>query len=88
MASSADPNQISLTIESFSKVLIGVIGWYAVSKGMNATNAQTTLQAIIDLIAQAVPMVFTLWNGGLMAWGLVRKLYMQLFTKPQSTPTV
>lgn len=84
-ASSVDPAEISLSIESASKVLIGLIGWWAVSKGMDAATAQSQLQAIVDLIAQAVPVVFTLWNTMLTVWGLVRKLYVYLFsTAPAS----
>lgn len=90
LSSSIDPTQLSLTVESFSKVLIGLAGWYAVSKGMDATTAQTQLQAIIDLAVQAIPLAFTLWNTLLTIWGLVRKLYVALVaSKPTDiTPIV
>src|ERR1700674_4383470 len=74
-ASSVDPTQLSLTIESLSKVLIGLIGWFAVSKGFDAATAQNQLQIIIDLTAQAVPIAFTLWNACMTIFGLVRKLF-------------
>lgn len=82
LASSADSTgqTLSLTVESFSKVIIGLVAWYAVSKGMNATAATTQVQAIIDLIAQAIPMAFTLWSSMLTIWGLARKLFSNLAT--------
>lgn len=79
-ASSVDPTKLSLTIESFSKALIGLVGWYAVSKGMDAATATTQLQVIIDLVAQAVPLVFALWHSLMTIYGLVRKLWMYLAT--------
>jgi hypothetical protein len=89
LASSTDPTgqTLSLTIESGSKVLIGIIGWFAVSKGMDAATAQTQLQAIIDLTAQSVPMVFTFWNTMLTGYGLVRKLF-SYFKNPASVAPV
>lgn len=83
LASSQDPTQISLTIESAGKVLIGFMGWIAVSKGMDAATAQTQLQVIIDLIAQAVPLCYTLWHTLQLVWGAVRKL-LALFKKDPS----
>lgn len=84
MASSSDPSgqTLSLTVESFSKVIIGLVGWFAVSKGLDPTTAGTQVQALIDLIAQAIPVAFTLYHSMLMAWGLIRKLFTYFFTKP------
>lgn len=81
-ASSSDPSgqTLSLTVESFSKVLIGLAGWLAVSKGLDASTAQTQLQAIIDLVAQAIPLAFTLWHTMMTVWGLVRKLIQSFAT--------
>ena len=77
-ASSADPAQLSTTLESLSKVLIGLIGWFAISKGLDPMTAQNQLQAILDLVAQGVPMVFTFWHSMMTAWGLIRKLLVYL----------
>lgn len=81
MASSADPTgqTLSLTVESFSKVLIGLVGWFAVAKGLDPTTATTQLQALIDLGAQAIPLGFTLYHSMMTAWGLVQKLYAYFF---------
>jgi hypothetical protein len=77
--SSVDPTQVSLTVESAGKVLIGIIGWFAVAKGLDAATAQTQLQVIIDLVAQSVPVAFTLWNAMMTGYGLVRKLCVYFF---------
>lgn len=74
LASSQDPAQLSLTVESVSKVLIGLIGWFAVSKGMDVATAQTLLQQILDIVAQSIPMIYALYHAMHTAWGLVRKL--------------
>lgn len=91
LASSVDPTQLSLTVESFSKVVIGLLAWWGVSKGFNVLTAQNQLQVIIDIIAQSVPIAFTLWNAMLTVWGLVRKL-LSLTLQPAidypPTPTV
>lgn len=73
-SSSVDPNQISLTVESMGKVLIGLIGWYAVSKGTDPATAQTQFQGILDLILQAIPLSFSLWHTLNGLWGAVRKV--------------
>lgn len=79
-SSDASGQTLSLTIESFSKVLIGVIGYFAVAKGMDPAAATTQLQAIIDLVAQAIPLAFTLYHSLQTAWGLVRKLIQNFAT--------
>lgn len=74
LSSSVNPQELSLTVSSISKVLIGLVGWFAVSKGLDPAAAQTQLQAIVDIMAQAVPLCFTLFNSLQTVWGLVRKL--------------
>lgn len=83
-ASSVDPTgqTLSLTIESASKVLIGLATWFAVAKGMDPAAATTQLQALIDLAAQAVPLMFTFYHIMQAAWGIVRKLYTLYATRP------
>lgn len=76
--SSQDPTQISLTIESVGKALIGVVGFLLVSRGMDAATATNSLQQIIDLIASSVPLVFALWHSMVAVWGLIRKIFPRL----------
>jgi hypothetical protein len=45
---------------------------------MDLATAQTQLQAIFDLTAQSVPLVFSLWHSMLTLWGLVRKLVVRV----------
>lgn len=82
LSSSVDPSQLSLTVESFGKVLIGVIVWFAASKSLDVTAAQTQLQAILDLVIQGIPLVFTLWNVCMGVWGAIRKVLVA-FTAQQ-----
>lgn len=83
LASSSDSTQLSLTVESGSKVLIGLIGWFALSKGMDAATATTQVQAILDLAAQMVPMIFALWHACIALFGLVRKFFNLFKTAQQ-----
>lgn len=80
-ASSSDPSgqTLSLTVESFSKVIIGLVTWYAMSKQMDVATAQNQAQAIIDLVAQILPMGYTLWHSAMTLWGLIRKAYVYFF---------
>lgn len=87
LASSTDPTgqTLSLTIQSTSSALIGLIVWWGtVHAGFDAATAQTQIQAITDLIAQGVPMVFTFWNICTGIWGASRKLFALFKTVPQS----
>lgn len=90
LASSSDDTgqTLSLTVESFSKVVIGIVGWYAVSKGLDPATATTQVQGIIDLTAQAIPVAFTLWHSMQGIWGLVRKVYQNFFTVPVSQDAI
>lgn len=83
LASSTDPTgqTLSLSVSSFLKVLIGLVAMFAVSKGMDPNAATTQLQAIIDLVAQAVPLMFTLYHTMETIWGLIRKLLVSFGTK-------
>jgi hypothetical protein len=79
LTSSVNPNELSLTISSISQVLIGIGAWFAVSKGLDPAAAQTNLQAIFDVAAQIIPMVYTLYHSMQTAWGLLRKAYVFFF---------
>jgi len=83
LASSADPTgqTLSTTVLSLGKVLIGIAGYFAVSKGFDPMAAQTQLQAIIDLVATSIPIIYSLWHSMETLAGLVRKFF-NLFKKP------
>lgn len=73
LASSQDPAQLSLTVESGTKVLIGIAALYATSKGLDAATATTQVQQILDVATQGVAAGFTLYHSMQTVWGLVRK---------------
>lgn len=82
-SSSVDPDQLSLTVESVGKVLIGIMGWYAVGHVADPAAAQTQLQAIIDMVAQAIPLAYTLWHTLSGLWGAARKMFALLYPSAQ-----
>ena len=73
LSSSADPAKLSLTVESITKVILGAVAIFAVSKGMDITTATTQAQAILDLVMQSVTIGFTLYHSILTVYGLMRK---------------
>lgn len=83
LSSSVDPNELSLTVVSIGKVLIGIAGFFAVSKGLDPAAAQTQVQAIIDLTAQSIPLSFALWHACNGLWGAVRKLLAYFYPATQ-----
>ena len=85
--SSTGDGSLSLTIESVGKVIIGIVAYFLVSKtGLNPADATNQLQAILDLIAQGVPLVFSLWHTCTAIWGLCRKLIPRVSPKPPVPP--
>lgn len=85
--SSVNPQNVSLTVESFGKSVVGIVGWYLIAQHMNPAVATTQVQTITDLVAQSVPIAFTLWNNMLTGYGLVRKLCVY-FSSPTIVPVV
>lgn len=75
LSSSVDGNQLSLTVESVGKVLIGLVAWYSVGHVADPMAAQNQVQAIIDLVVQAIPLSFSLWHACNGIWGAARKLF-------------
>lgn len=87
LQSSSDPSQISLSIESAGKTLIGIIGYVLVLKGLDSGTITTQLQAIVDEVATAVTLGFTLYHSLMMIYGLVRKLVVRLSPAPVAPNT-
>lgn len=82
LSSSVDPTQLSLTISSVGKVLAGFLAFLAAAKGLDPAVAQNESQLIIDMIAQGIPLAYSLWNSCNAIWGAARKLLVY-FTAPQ-----
>lgn len=87
LQSSADPSAISLSIESGGKTLIGIIGYLLVLKGLDAGTITTQLQAIIDEVATAVTLGFTLYHSLMTVYGLGRKVLVAVSTPKTAAPT-
>lgn len=82
-SSSVDPSQLSLMVESAGKVLVGLVGWYAVGHVADPAIAQSQAQAIIDMIAQAIPVGYSLWHLLNGIWGGLRKFFVYLYPSAQ-----
>ena len=86
--SSANPEEVSLTITSLGKmgaaliVFLGVIG---VIDPLVATQAWGNFVA--QLIT-AVPVVFGIWSAGQAVYGIVRKIAVRIVGLFSGTPTV
>lgn len=75
--SSLDPSKVSLTIQSLTKFVIFVIGYFAMSKGFNPEDATTNVQAISDIVISLVPAVFAVYHGCEALYGIARKFFVQ-----------
>lgn len=75
LASSQDNTQLSLTVSSVTQLLLWLVAWFAVSKGLNPMDAQTNAQAYIDVIVNAIPLIMALYHSVMVIWGGARKLF-------------
>lgn len=85
LSSVADPGNLSLTVESFTKALLSAAAMYAVVKGLDASAVTSQVQGIIDTAATGVTAGLTAYHAVMTVWGLVRKLWYML-AKP-TVPT-
>ena len=75
--SSIDPTEISHTIQSGSKTVIGLIGFLVALKGVDAVPITTQLQMLVDTAVTVIPASFAMWHGMQTLWGLVRKMFVE-----------
>lgn len=69
LGSSADPNEISMTIKSIGAwVVVGII---AIAHSQGLSIAETDLTALVNIIATLVGCIMT-------GYGLIRKIYYKL----------
>ena len=73
LASSQDPEQLSLTISSAAQLILWIVGLVAVNKGFNPMAATNAAQAYIDVVINAAPAVMVVYHAVMTFWGLVRK---------------
>jgi hypothetical protein len=84
--SSVDPEQVSLTISSFSKAVIGILTTYAVLKGIDpiimTNNVRTVTEAAQNIVAQYIailPALYAAYHSAQAIYGVLRKLAVYLF---------
>lgn len=85
LSSSTAPGNLSLTVSSFTKALISAVGLFAVVKGLDVNAVTSQVQAIIDLIATAIPAALVVWHTIKTVEGLAIKLWYYLAAKPAVT---
>lgn len=86
--SSVNPQEVSLTIASFGKVVAGGLATYAMLKGIDplilVTNANTVTQEAQNVVAQYVivaPALYTAYHSAQLIWGAMRKIAVAMFAK-------
>ena len=75
-SSSVNPQELSLTVSSLSKTIIGVVAFIAVQKGFDGAVVTSHLQAIMDTVITAIPAGFAMWHAMQTVYGLVRKMFV------------
>ena len=75
-ASSIDPTKVSLTVESLSKAVIFLVGYFAAAKGFDPATATTQAQALTDVTLSIVPACFALYHGLQAIYGITRKMFV------------
>lgn len=81
-SSSVNPQELSLTVTSVAQALIGLVGVFAVSKGLDVSTATTQAQAILDLAMQGIAGAYTLYHTLQAVYGAARKLIAYMTAKP------
>jgi phage shock protein PspC (stress-responsive transcriptional regulator) len=79
--SSTDPTQLSLSVTSAAKVIIGIIGTLAAYRGIDSVTITTQLQAIVDIGVTLIPAGFTAYHSLQLLYGLTRKLFVKAPTQ-------
>lgn len=74
--SSHNPQEVSLTVQSVFKVVIFVVGYYAVKQGFDPMIATTQVEAIRDLVISTIPAGFAVYHAIIALYGLVRKVFV------------
>lgn len=74
--SSIDPSKLSLTVESGSKTIIGIIGYFAVLKGLDSQVITSQLQATVDTLVTLITAGYTAYHALQTTYGLIRKMFV------------
>lgn len=76
LTSSVDPNELSLTVQSAAKLLVGVLVAFGV---IQATGANTLVEQIPAIVAAG----YAAWQANEMVWGIVRKIIVAFAEKTE-----
>jgi hypothetical protein len=67
-------------------MLISLVAFYAVHKGLDPNTATSQVQGLIDLAVNIVPAGLATYHGIVMFWGLARKALSYFKTGQTLTP--
>lgn len=84
LQSSINPEEISLTIQSFGKSIIGIVATLAaLHSGLNPQDAVNQVQLILDSAVVIVTSGYSVYHAVQAVWGAARKLLVLFATKTE-----
>jgi hypothetical protein len=88
LASSQDPQNLSLTVSSAAQLILWLVGMVAVDKGFDPLAATNAAQAYIDVAINAAPAFMVIYHTVMMFWGLIRKGLSYFKKQPATVSSV
>lgn len=85
LSSSINPEELSLTVTSAGKVVIGLIGTYAAYKGLDSTAITSQLQLIVAEVVTVIPLGYATWQALKVAEGAFQKVLVYFGKKNAAT---
>lgn len=73
VSSSTDPEKISLTVESFVKLVALIVGGWATVTGNGVVVSDTVVNQTVDGFTIIITSGLAIWQAALMLWGIFRK---------------
>ncbi len=80
-SSSINPQELSLAVQSFAKVLAGILLFAGIITAEDQITIQTQLAQIIATVAAITPLAYSLWHSAEVLFGLARKVIVKLSKK-------
>lgn len=74
LSSSVNPQELGLTVTSVVQAVVGLVGLFAVSQGLDVASATSQAEAILNLAMQGIAGAYTLYHIMQAVYGGVRKL--------------
>jgi hypothetical protein len=85
LASTTNPGQLSLTMQSLTKAVLSFAALWAVIHGLDTQAVTTQVQSVIDTVATAVTAGMAFYHSVMVAYGLAHKVWFALAAKPVVT---